>query len=434
MDINSAPRGQTQLFECTEPGCSKKFRRKEHLTRHAKTHASSLEYACHICGRRYARSDVLKRHVDAHPQYSNTNRGFVACEQCHDSKTKCDESTPCTSCSRRSLRCSRVAELEGADVLPSASANRPGLTSLEEVQAQTSLVSNVTPSQNDPHGPNQSFENVSLATSHLELFLRDIYPFWPIIQPADVALETRHSLWTSSINTIVRWYHGDSQWTSSSLREQLCNIQFDPRPPLLLLQALLLCAVRVIYCLSGEGTLPEAIAIRDVLVTTSRRTGILAAQLSASPIDALYNALAQDLTSRLAIAVLQIDTYVSTLAAVPPMIRHLELLITMPRPADLPNQSVLDGNNEREKRPLCLLVQDHIDPVRRDYLAYRLLPRDYEAILCAMQSGIWEASWGAHVAGLDRMGVTPTSNDLIESWRKRLQFVYESMETDCKAS
>ena len=44
-----------QRVGCTVPGCDKMFNRKEHLNRHLKSHDPQRQYACHICGRRYAR-------------------------------------------------------------------------------------------------------------------------------------------------------------------------------------------------------------------------------------------------------------------------------------------------------------------------------------------------------------------------------------------
>ncbi|KAL1839854.1 hypothetical protein VTJ49DRAFT_1085 [Mycothermus thermophilus] len=86
--------GLGKRFKCSVPGCGRHFTRKEHLTRHVKSHSTQFQYQCPICGRRYARSDVLKRHVEFHPK--NTSRGdkLVACVSCRDRKLKCDQDTP----------------------------------------------------------------------------------------------------------------------------------------------------------------------------------------------------------------------------------------------------------------------------------------------------------------------------------------------------
>lgn len=61
-------------FGCTVAGCTKRFHRREHLNRHLKSHDPNLQYKCHICGRRYARSDVLKRHIEFHPSSTTLAR------------------------------------------------------------------------------------------------------------------------------------------------------------------------------------------------------------------------------------------------------------------------------------------------------------------------------------------------------------------------
>ncbi|KAI0198167.1 fungal-specific transcription factor domain-containing protein [Astrocystis sublimbata] len=55
-----------QQFKCPIPTCYKLFNRREHVTRHLKSHNPVAQYQCHVCGRRYARSDVLRRHISGH--------------------------------------------------------------------------------------------------------------------------------------------------------------------------------------------------------------------------------------------------------------------------------------------------------------------------------------------------------------------------------
>ncbi|ESZ96142.1 hypothetical protein SBOR_3472 [Sclerotinia borealis F-4128] len=97
-------------IKCNVSECGKLFSRKEHLTRHMKSHDTRLQHECSVCGRRYARSDVLKRHLDHHTQSFNTKRTTVACTSCHERKLKCDDTSPCRSCLRTSTECSRLTE------------------------------------------------------------------------------------------------------------------------------------------------------------------------------------------------------------------------------------------------------------------------------------------------------------------------------------
>ncbi|THV44587.1 hypothetical protein BGAL_0612g00040 [Botrytis galanthina] len=97
-------------IKCNVSECGKLFSRKEHLTRHMKSHDPNLQHECLVCGRRYARSDVLKRHLDHHAQNSSTKRTMVACTSCHERKLKCDDTSPCRSCIRTSTECSRLID------------------------------------------------------------------------------------------------------------------------------------------------------------------------------------------------------------------------------------------------------------------------------------------------------------------------------------
>ncbi|KAH8657724.1 hypothetical protein BX600DRAFT_357098, partial [Xylariales sp. PMI_506] len=51
---------------CKYPGCTKAFRRKEHLNRHVRGHQLTRPHKCYICNRSFARKDILHRHVLQH--------------------------------------------------------------------------------------------------------------------------------------------------------------------------------------------------------------------------------------------------------------------------------------------------------------------------------------------------------------------------------
>ncbi|KAF4452201.1 hypothetical protein F53441_4940 [Fusarium austroafricanum] len=54
-------------FECTHPGCSKRFTRAEHLQRHALNHLPGGS-SCDICRAHFKRPDLLRRHMERHRQ------------------------------------------------------------------------------------------------------------------------------------------------------------------------------------------------------------------------------------------------------------------------------------------------------------------------------------------------------------------------------
>ncbi|KAI1207828.1 uncharacterized protein F4807DRAFT_433451 [Annulohypoxylon truncatum] len=114
-------------WECSFPGCGKKFSRKEHLTRHNLGHNPEHQYKCHICGRRYARSDVFKRHVKQHnPQDAQSPDARRICLACGDRNTPCDGNSPCGACISNWTNCrwidsdnSHATTTEQAVVVPS---------------------------------------------------------------------------------------------------------------------------------------------------------------------------------------------------------------------------------------------------------------------------------------------------------------------------
>ncbi|KAK4182995.1 zinc finger protein zas1 [Podospora australis] len=107
MPASPPPAFAGKRFECNIPGCGRSFTRKEHLTRHAKSHSARPQYQCPLCGKRYARSDVLKRHVEFHPQNTSTRRRTPACVSCHEKKIKCDGNKPCQICVQKNIECAQ---------------------------------------------------------------------------------------------------------------------------------------------------------------------------------------------------------------------------------------------------------------------------------------------------------------------------------------
>ncbi|KDN48568.1 hypothetical protein RSAG8_02555, partial [Rhizoctonia solani AG-8 WAC10335] len=104
------------------PVCSATFTRPQHVARHMRSHTGDRPYACQTCGDRFARSDLLSRHVNkCHTPggLSNTSRKQGArnqsaedkkrrpCDECSQHSTKCDFGRPsCNNCSSRGSKCS----------------------------------------------------------------------------------------------------------------------------------------------------------------------------------------------------------------------------------------------------------------------------------------------------------------------------------------
>ncbi|KAF5675069.1 C2H2 transcription factor [Fusarium circinatum] len=97
-------------FTCSR--CSKTYKRREHLQRHAASHSTLRPHRCSFCGQSYQRADVLKRHVlacqtkvragEALATVSSSRR---ACDLCVQQKKACSTGQPCEHCRRKSVQC-----------------------------------------------------------------------------------------------------------------------------------------------------------------------------------------------------------------------------------------------------------------------------------------------------------------------------------------
>ncbi|RSH89738.1 hypothetical protein EHS25_001724 [Saitozyma podzolica] len=62
-----------QGYSCEWPDCDKTYKKAADLERHERIHTGELKYTCRVCGKRYARSDVLSRHlVQTHGEQAPT--------------------------------------------------------------------------------------------------------------------------------------------------------------------------------------------------------------------------------------------------------------------------------------------------------------------------------------------------------------------------
>ncbi|KAB8295902.1 hypothetical protein EYC80_008723 [Monilinia laxa] len=93
---------------CQFQDCTKSFQRKEHLTRHQRSHSDSTPaYVCRLCHKAFSRSDGLQRHLGSHGQQFKKPTGRIrrACSSCHSSKIKCDGNEPCSRCVKKRIPC-----------------------------------------------------------------------------------------------------------------------------------------------------------------------------------------------------------------------------------------------------------------------------------------------------------------------------------------
>lgn len=171
------------------PVCSATFTRPQHVARHMRSHTGDRPYGCQMCGDRFARSDLLSRHVNkCHTPggLANTSsrkgqgsaRAQAAaaedkkrrpCEACTFQSTKCDFGKPCNNCATRGSKCAYAkAKRPRRNTNPSPS-TRPGTLPDPGVQTQESMPLNSFGYQDDmtPFNFNYQPQDPSLAMPHL---------------------------------------------------------------------------------------------------------------------------------------------------------------------------------------------------------------------------------------------------------------------------
>ncbi|KAI1111439.1 hypothetical protein F5Y14DRAFT_443325 [Nemania sp. NC0429] len=428
----------SMLFQCAVPGCQKAFRRKEHLTRHLKSHDTEPQYVCHICGRRYARSDVLKRHVEFHPQYYKPKRNFIACTRCRESKTKCDEETPCKPCHRRALPCVRASGSE-------ANVNAEGGTAPE---SSTDSLSPPASPMHLVHEESKLGEHLArdpvAAERRLGVYWTEIHPTWPVLQPPAFAESGSPSLLIASMAMLVSWLEGDADHLElfPLVLEEITQRQLDLDPPLPVLQATVLFLLYGTCCLAAEGMAPKVIRIHNALVAACRFAGIFATQRGV--VFASSHAEAeeeyQEQRHRLAFAVLRLDAYLSTLMDFPPLLRYQELSMPLYQStcwvhvdSEEERRRLLDDEPTlRKNTAFSFRVHDLFGTPRSNALAPPWTKMDYHFILCAMQSGAWEACHQSIRSLPDDLHSRTHSQDFRLTWRAYLSTWASGLENDCQ--
>ncbi|RBR15653.1 uncharacterized protein FIESC28_07294 [Fusarium coffeatum] len=88
------------------PQCPKKYKRREHLYRHAASHSAVRPHRCGLCNQSYQRADVLRRHsltCQGKVERGATNRR--ACDLCAKQKKACSAGQPCERCRGKEVEC-----------------------------------------------------------------------------------------------------------------------------------------------------------------------------------------------------------------------------------------------------------------------------------------------------------------------------------------
>ncbi|KAK7227951.1 hypothetical protein V2G26_000121 [Clonostachys chloroleuca] len=101
------------MYPCTERGCSRVYKRPEHLSRHRLNHQPRKIHTCAVCHKNFVRLDLMQRHTRRHDRgmiYRNSG-GFIN----RDAVGDIDKSLPPSD----SVRVSPAVELRGqGDISP----------------------------------------------------------------------------------------------------------------------------------------------------------------------------------------------------------------------------------------------------------------------------------------------------------------------------
>lgn len=115
---SSAESAQAKIHKCHV--CNKTYERRDHLSRHIKSHSEDRSHVCSDCGKGFHRGDLLTRHRAVHLKDTSVDaqrrRTSKACQSCITAKTKCNDERPCARCNARGEPCmptqSRVRVLD----------------------------------------------------------------------------------------------------------------------------------------------------------------------------------------------------------------------------------------------------------------------------------------------------------------------------------
>ncbi|KAH6715829.1 putative C2H2 finger domain protein [Leptodontidium sp. MPI-SDFR-AT-0119] len=103
--------GPTKGVQCSV--CGKRFSRTDHLKRHQLRHSGVKPYSCIFCSDAFTRSDNLRDHYPTCverknrqiPEAARGGRRSHACDSCTSMKLGCDGNNPCKTCRHKRIDC-----------------------------------------------------------------------------------------------------------------------------------------------------------------------------------------------------------------------------------------------------------------------------------------------------------------------------------------
>lgn len=181
------------LFKCPSPGCTLSYRRKEHLTRHAKSHSKKLEsIKCPFCDRSFSRNDTLRHHVRSHHKDKElkSSRAMRACIYCRERRSKCDGRVPCDRCLRSGKECS----------YPGTLGLRSGILDGERELARSSSLTRLDGLEFSP----------CRMEPYLHIYFDAFHSRWPFLHPATFDHTSEPAFLLQSVVMMGMWVSRES--------------------------------------------------------------------------------------------------------------------------------------------------------------------------------------------------------------------------------
>ncbi|EED22804.1 C6 and C2H2 transcription factor, putative [Talaromyces stipitatus ATCC 10500] len=196
-------------FQCHFPGCGLRYRRKEHLTRHARRHFQPESFECPFCDRVFARNDTLRQHVRIRHKNRelHSGRAIRACNYCRSRRSRCDGKVPCETCLGKGIQCSFARSSPRPKVEQQRSptiSTTPGTLGEPNYQytayASSNLIRNSDSIERSP----------CRMLPYIQAYFEKFHPNWPFLHRATFDVDREPTLLVQSVVMMGLWLTGEN--------------------------------------------------------------------------------------------------------------------------------------------------------------------------------------------------------------------------------